>query len=131
MYLTCRASEEVLELMRKSLKKDRWAPLELGDDKNYTAKAVQDRWTQQRNAWLVSTNLLASLQKQKSTGADPRDKFPAGQIPQELTDPERRRVKRTMKALQGPYEGFNYHYPLEEAIDIYMEIWYDSSSSDS
>lgn len=36
-----------------------------------------------------------------------------------------------MKSLQGPYDGFNSHYPLEEAIDIYMEIWYDSSSSDS
>jgi len=52
-------------------------------------------------------------------------------LPVDPNSQERRHVKRTMKALQGPYEGFKYHYPLEEAIDIYMEIWYDSSSSDS
>jgi hypothetical protein len=34
-----------------------------------------------------------------------------------------------MKSLQGPYDKFKHHYPLEEAVDLYMEIWYDSSSS--
>lgn len=40
--------------MKASLAKNRWQPLALGDDKNYTSKAIQDRWTEQRNAWLVS-----------------------------------------------------------------------------
>ena len=35
-----------------------------------------------------------------------------------------------MKSESGPYEGFNHHYPLEEAIDMYMEIWNESDSSD-
>jgi hypothetical protein len=42
---------------------------------------------------------------------------------------ERRNIKRIMKSLQGPYDRFKHHYPLEEVVDIYMEIWYDSSSS--
>jgi len=42
---------------------------------------------------------------------------------------ERRSIKRIMKSLQGPYDRFRHHYPLEEAVDLYMEIWYDSSSS--
>jgi hypothetical protein len=60
-----------------------------------------------------------------------RGAFSSKGLPIDPNSQERRHVKRTMKALQGPYEGFKYHYPLEEAIDIYMEIWYDSSSSDS
>lgn len=33
-----------------------------------------------------------------------------------------------MKAVQGPYPRFGNYYPLEEVIDLYMEIWYDSDS---
>ena len=35
---------EVKEMMKKSLRKDRWAPLELGVPTNYTSEAVQARW---------------------------------------------------------------------------------------
>ena len=37
-------------------------------------------------------------------------------------------MKKTMKAVQGPYPRFGSYYPLEEIIDLYMEIWYDSDS---
>ena len=47
----------------------------------------------------------------------------------DIGDLERRQVKRTMKSVQAPYKGFDYHYPLDQCIDIYMEIWYDSDSS--
>ena len=60
---------------------------------------------------------------------DARGKFKQGSIPVDIDDMERRMVKRTMKSVQAPYQGFDFHYPLEEAIDIYMEIWYDSDSS--
>lgn len=60
-----------------------------------------------------------------------RGDFPSKNLPNDPNSNERKQVKRTMKSLQGPYDGFKYHYPLEETIDIYMEIWYDSSSSDS
>ena len=60
-----------------------------------------------------------------------RGEFAPCSLSNDPLDPERRSVKRTMKSLQGPYEGFKHHYPLDEAIDIYMEIWYDSESSDS
>lgn len=33
-----------------------------------------------------------------------------------------------MKSVQGPYPKFINYYPLEEIIDLYMEIWYDSDS---
>lgn len=33
-----------------------------------------------------------------------------------------------MKSVQGPYPRFNGYYPLEEVIDLYMEIWYDDDS---
>ena len=33
-----------------------------------------------------------------------------------------------MKSVQGPYPKFNHYYPLEEIIDLYMEIWYDDDS---
>ena len=55
--------------------------------------------------------------------------FPTGSIPQDPLDPRRKAIKRVMKSLQGPYDGFKNHFLLEEAIDIYMEIWYDSDSS--
>jgi hypothetical protein len=30
--------------------------------------------------------------------------------------------------MQGPYPRFNSYYHLEEIIELYMEIWYDSDS---
>ena len=35
-----------------------------------------------------------------------------------------------MKSDSGPYEAFKHHYPLQEAIDMYMEIWNESDSSE-
>lgn len=35
-----------------------------------------------------------------------------------------------MKQLSGPYNSFEQYYPLEDAIELYNEIWYESSSSD-
>ena len=36
-----------------------------------------------------------------------------------------------MKSVQSPYPQFGSYYPLEDVIDSYMEIWYQSDSSDS
>ena len=36
-----------------------------------------------------------------------------------------------MKSVQSPYPSFDSYYPLEDIIDSYMEIWYQSDSSDS
>lgn len=44
-------------------------------------------------------------------------------------DPDRRALKKIMKSVQGPYNKFDSYYPLEEIIDLYMEIWYDDDSS--
>ena len=45
----------------------------------------------------------------------------------------RKSTKKTMKSTTAPYDPFQNFYPLEEAIDAYMEIWYrdNSESSDS
>ena len=42
-------SAEVLEIMKASLRKDRWQTLNLGEPKQYTSKAVQERWQKQRD----------------------------------------------------------------------------------
>ena len=53
------------------------------------------------------------------------------EIPSDSYDPERKAVKRIMKSVQGPYPKFTHYYPLENVIDLYMELWYeDSSDSD-
>ena len=52
-------------------------------------------------------------------------------IPQKSEDPERRTIKRVMKSVQAPYPRFQNYYPLEEAIDLYMEIWYKDDSDSS
>ena len=54
----------------------------------------------------------------------------AGPIPREETDSTRLAIRRTMKQLSGPYKEFESYYPLEDTIELYMEIWYESSSSD-
>lgn len=54
----------------------------------------------------------------------------SGPIPQSETEPTRLAVRRTMKQLSGPYNAFDQYYPLEDAIELYNEIWYESSSSD-
>lgn len=60
-----------------------------------------------------------------------RGTIPSASIPAETGDPERRNVKRIMKSVQGPYPKFNNYYPLEEVIDLYMEIWYKDDSDSS
>ena len=51
-------------------------------------------------------------------------------IPQSETEPTRLAIRRTMKQLSGPYSAFEQYHPLEDAIELYNEIWYESSSSD-
>ena len=61
---------------------------------------------------------------------DVRGGVSSGPIPQSETEPTRLAVRRTMKQLSGPYNAFDQYYPLEDAIELYNEIWYESSSSD-
>ena len=61
---------------------------------------------------------------------DVRGPVTSGPLPQSDTEPVRLAVRRTMKQLSGPYSAFEQYYPLEDAIELYNEIWYESSSSD-
>ena len=61
---------------------------------------------------------------------DVRGTMQSGPIPQSETDSTRLAVRRTMKQLSGPYSPFDKYYPLEDTIELYNEIWYESSSSD-
>ena len=38
--------------MSKSLKKDRWQGIDLGEPSNYTNDAMVKRWTVEKNKWL-------------------------------------------------------------------------------
>jgi len=73
--------------------------------------------------------LYSCAQTKNEAPIEVTKRFPSGSIPVEPGDSVRRQVKRTMKSVQSPYEGFKHHYPLEECLDIYMELWYDSDSS--
>lgn len=103
--------------------------LDLGLAKNYKTKTIQNRWESERQKW---------LRKPTQKKPDPRDGLPLSHIPadhkQKTKDNSmslRRKVKRTMKSVTAPYEAFESYYPLEDVIDTYMEIWYQSDSSDS
>jgi len=97
-------------------------PMKFQSEKEYTAEAVANRWAEHRNAWLAATN----------KGPDVHEGLPSNPIPQDREDLERRRVKKTMKSVSPPYLKWPAYYPLEDTIDLYMQIWYDdSSSSDS
>ena len=61
---------------------------------------------------------------------DVRGNIGSGAIPQSETEPTRLAVRRTMKQLSGPYNAFDQYHPLEDTIELYNEIWYESSSSD-
>ena len=42
-----------------------------------------------------------------------------------------RYIKDIMRSVQSPYPPFKSYYQLEDVVDLYMEVWYeDSSSSD-
>ena len=101
--------------------------MDLGLQKNYKTKVIIDRWEQERAKWL----------EQPAT-KDPRDGLQAALLPmdhkQKLPDHSmsvRRSIKQTMRSVQSPYPAFSCYYPLDEVIDTYMEIWYQSDSSDS
>ena len=38
--------------MKKSLKRDRWDPIDFGDPNNYTNKSLVRRWRVEKNKWL-------------------------------------------------------------------------------
>ena len=108
--------------------------LDLGANKNYKTKTIQDRWETHRALWLDSKN-----HKNNSSGYDPRDGVPSEELPMDhkkrsTIEPGlsmRKMVKMTMRSVQSPYEPFESYYPLDEVIDTYMEIWYQSDSDDS
>ena len=78
-------------------------------------------WAKQRTAWLET----------KNKANDVRGSTKSKSLPEDNMNAERRSVKHTMKSVQAPYERFQHYYSLEEAVDAYMEIWYeDSSDSD-
>ena len=66
-------------------------------------------------------------------GPDVHDaKVPRKRLPEDRVDLERKKVKKIMKFQAPPYSKFPAYYPLEDSIELYMQIWYDdSSSSDS
>ena len=70
---------------------------------------------------------------------DPHDGVPAEALPMDhkkrcKEEPDlsvRKSIKQVMRSVQSPYDNFEAYYPLEEVIDTYMEIWYQSDSDDS
>jgi hypothetical protein len=70
---------------------------------------------------------------------DPRDGKDTDVIPNDhkqrsQVDPRRsirEKIKGTMKSVQSPYEPFESYYPLNDVIDTYMEIWFNSDSDSS
>ena len=98
------------------------APLKFDSPTEYTTASVNNRWDQYRKAWLSN----------KNTGADVHDGIPRRNISDDHDDLDGKRVKKTMNSMAPPYPKFPAYYPLEDTIDLYMNIWYDdSSSSDS
>ena len=105
--------------------------LNLGPNKNYKTATITTRWEDERLKWLKKNN-------NNKNAPDPKDGLATKNIP---TDHKlktsdgymsmRKKVKRTMKSVQSPYDPFECYYPLEEVIDTYMDIWYQSDSSDS
>lgn len=51
-------------------------------------------------------------------------------IPDNEHDVYRREIRAIMKKLSGPYPPFATYHPLQDTVELYYEIWYDSSSSD-
>jgi hypothetical protein len=108
--------------------------LDLGQNKNYKTKVIQDRWEAQRALWLDCKN-----HRNSDKGYDPRDGIPSEELPMDHKKKSsiepglsvRKMIKMTMRSVQSPYEPFEAYYPLDEVIDTYMEIWYQSDSDDS
>jgi hypothetical protein len=44
--------EALLEVMRRSLRKNQWNHLDLGKPENYQTPAIAARWKEERNAWV-------------------------------------------------------------------------------
>lgn len=118
-------SNEMKEIFKKSLNNKRWSALDLGKNENYEHAAVVARWDTERNKWLHRRPKVGAEGEQ-----DVRNGVPSGQIPESDVDPVRLSIRRTMKQLSGPYNSFDKYYTLEDTIELYNEIWYESSSSD-
>ena len=53
-------TKEMKTILRKSLRKERWEGLDLGQPTNYTHSAVTERWTTEKNKWLNVSRVSAS-----------------------------------------------------------------------
>ena len=130
---------QLTEAFKKSLKSNRWNAIDLGAAANYTNDNMVARWITEKNQWLqvswiFDSNVLV-IQARPTVGGpagepDVRGNIQSGAIPQSESDATRMAVRRTMKQLSGPYSAFDKYYPLEDTIELYNEIWYESSSSD-
>lgn len=54
-------SPELKEIMKASLRKDRWDPLDLGKPENYTSEAVQARWEKHRTDWVNVSRVMLTV----------------------------------------------------------------------
>lgn len=52
---------DLKEIMKRSLKKDRWQPLDLGAPANYTEQAIVTRWEASRSQWVHVSSRCANL----------------------------------------------------------------------
>ena len=104
---------QMMETFKKSLRKDRWNKLDLGDKANYEHENVISRWAAERNKWVNVSDrgvLTCVLQRPSRLGQgeeDVRGGIPSGPIPENETEPTRLAVRRTMKQLSGPYNAFD------------------------
>ena len=112
--------------MKRSLKSNRVEAINLGTAENYTHDNMVNRWNTEKNKWLE--------RRQVKTGPDAEEDVcgpvTMGELPEDETDAVHMVVRRTMKQLSGPYQPFPQYYPLEHTIELYFEIWNESSSDE-
>lgn len=108
--------------------------LDLGLNKNYKNTTIQKRWESARSNWLEGQTSQNGKAKE-----DPRDGIDRAGLPMDHKQRNpanqsvslRKSIKQIMRSVQSPYNQFENYYPLDEVIDTYMEIWYQSDSDDS
>ena len=110
---------QLKELMKKSLKSNRWDAINLGKNSNYTNDNMVGRWVIEKNKWLT----------QRNAGEDVRGTVTSAPIPDKNSE-KHSAVRRTMKATNGPYGAFAQYHPLEDTVLLYDAIWNESDSSD-
>ena len=104
--------------MKQSLKQERWQPLPIGEDSNWTTRMINQKWRFKRDTWRMTVN----------RGEDVRGDLEEVDLWYGEQPDLREQIKTKLR--KDRTECLGNFISLEQTLDVCREIWMEKDSGD-